>query len=226
VGVVLDNGEQLEARNVLSSAGIVETMRLSGESPETAPPRGQMSFIETISVLDRPPKELGHGQTIVFFNDSETFHWQRPQDDLCDVRSGVICSPNNFLYEGEVLTDGVIRVTLMADYDRWCQLPDDEYRLAKLHWYDRTLASATRFVTDYRHHVIDTDMFTPRTIHRYTWHDNGAVYGAPDKRLDGRTKFEHLYICGTDQGYVGIVGSLLSGILVTNRHLLGDDEVK
>ena len=226
VGVVLDNGEQLEARNVLSSAGIVETMRLSGESPETTPPRGQMSFIETISVLDRLPQQLGHEQTIVFFNDSDTFHWQRPQDDLCDVRSGVICSPNNFLYEGEVLPDGVMRVTLMADYDRWCQLPEDEYRLAKLHWYDRTLESATRFVIDYRHHVIDTDMFTPRTIHRYTWHDNGAVYGAPDKRLDGRTKYEHLYICGTDQGYVGIVGSILSGILVSNRHLLGDDEVK
>jgi phytoene dehydrogenase-like protein len=63
-------------------------------------------------------------------------------------------------------------------------------------------------------------MFTPRTIYRYTWHDNGAVYGAPRKFLDGRTQFENLYICGTDQGYVGIVGSILSGILVANRHLL------
>lgn len=223
VGVELDNGEQLEARNVLSSAGIVETMRLTGETPEAVPPRGQMSFIETISVLDKFPKELGHEQTIVFYNDSPTFHWQRPDGDLCDPRTGVICSPNNFQYEGEVLPDGIMRVTMIADYDRWCQLSDEEYQLAKLHWYDRTLASATRFVTDYRQHVVDTDMFTPRTIHRYTWHDNGAVYGAPDKRLDGRTKFDHLYICGTDQGYVGIVGSILSGILVTNRHLLGDD---
>jgi phytoene dehydrogenase-like protein len=69
-------------------------------------------------------------------------------------------------------------------------------------------------------------MFTPRTIHRYTWHDNGAVYGAPDKRLDGRTKYDNLFICGTDQGYVGIVGAILSGILVTNRHLLGEDLTK
>ena len=86
----------------------------------------------------------------------------------------------------------------------------------------QTLASAARFVPDCRQHVIDMDMFTPRTIQRYTWHDNGAVYGAPEKRLDGRTKFANLFICGTDQGYVGIVGSLLSGILVANRHLLGD----
>lgn len=223
VGVVLDNGQQLEARNILSSAGIVETMRLSGDAAERTPVPGQMSFIESISVLDRLPRELGHDQTIVFFNDSAEFHWQRPQDDLCDVRSGVICSPNNFLYDGAVLPEGVIRVTLMADHDRWRELSDDQYQLAKLRWYDQTLASATRFVPDYRHHVVDTDMFTPRTIHRYTWHDNGAVYGAPEKRLDGRTKYDNVFICGTDQGYVGIVGSILSGILVANRHLLAEN---
>jgi len=223
VGVELDNGQQLSARNVLSSAGIVETMRLCGETTDATPPPGQMSFIESIAILDRLPRELGHDQTIVFFNDSDEFQWQRPQEELCDVRSGVICSPNNFLYDGEVLSEGVIRVTLMADHDRWCQMPEEEYRLAKLQWYDRTLESASRFVPDYRHHVIDTDMFTPRTIQRFTWHDNGAVYGAPDKRLDGRTRYENVFICGTDQGYVGIVGSILSGILIANRHLLAAD---
>ena len=38
---------------------------------------------------------------------------------------------------------------------------------------------------DFRRYVIDTDVFTPKTIRRFTWHDNGAVYGAPDKQLDG-----------------------------------------
>ncbi len=223
VGVVLDNGEELAARNILSSAGLVETMRLSGDASEiTADQRGQMSFIETIAILDQLPKQLGHEQTIVFYNDSDQFHWQRPHEQLCDTRSGVICSPNNFLYDEEVLRDGVMRVTLMADYDAWSSLPEEEYRLAKLQWYDKTLASAARFVPEYRHHIVETDMFTPRTIHRYTWHDNGAVYGAPAKRLDGRTKFQNLYICGTDQGYIGIIGTIISGILVTNRHLLGE----
>ena len=32
---------------------------------------------------------------------------------------------------------------------------------------------------DFRSRVIDTDMFTPTTIRRFTGHDNGAVYGAP-----------------------------------------------
>ena len=68
--------------------------------------------------------------------------------------------------------------------------------------------------------VVDIDMFTPTTIHRFTGHDNGAVYGAPDKRYDGRTHLENLYICGTDQGFVGIVGTILSGITVVNQHFL------
>jgi phytoene dehydrogenase-like protein len=158
----------------------------------------------------------------VFFNDSDRFHWERPRDELCDIRSGVICSPNNYLYGDEDFPEGFIRVTLMADHDRWRALPEDEYRLAKLRWCDRTAASSVRFMPDYRQHVVDTDMFTPRTIHRFTWHDNGAVYGAPDKKLDGTTSIDHLFLCGSDQGFVGIVGAILSGITVANQHLLRD----
>jgi phytoene dehydrogenase-like protein len=134
----------------------------------------------------------------------------------------VICSPNNFAYapdEGE-LADNLIRITALAHYDRWRSLDEENYRLEKLRWYDRTVAAAVRFVPDFRSRVIDTDMFTPTTIRRYTGHDNGAVYGAPCKRLDGTTGIRHLYLCGTDQGYLGIVGALVSGVTMANRHCL------
>jgi phytoene dehydrogenase-like protein len=75
-------------------------------------------------------------------------------------------------------------------------------------------------VPDFRSAVIDTDMFTPTTIRRFTGHVNGAVYGAPEKRYDGTTHLKNLFICGTDQGFVGIIGSVLSGITVANAHLL------
>ena len=68
--------------------------------------------------------------------------------------------------------------------------------------------------------MIDTDMFTPTTIRRFTGHDNGAVYGAPHKQLDGTTQLENLFLCGTDQGFVGIVGCIISGIAMANRHCL------
>jgi phytoene dehydrogenase-like protein len=135
------------------------------------------------------------------------------------VRSGVVCSPNNFVSD-EPLDEGLIRVTMLANYERWRELAEPEYRLAKLHWYDRMLASAVRFLTDFRGHVIATDMFTPTTIRRFTGHDNGAVYGAAKKRYDGTTHLKNLFICGTDQGFVGIIGSIVSGITMANRHLL------
>jgi phytoene dehydrogenase-like protein len=222
-GVVLENGQELQARVILSSAGFVETLRMCddrgvGEVPEP----GQMSFIETVSILDKMPREIGHDRTIVFYNDSPKFDWSVPQHELCDVRTGVICSPNNFDYhagEGQ-LPEGVVRITSIASYDRWSRLDADQYALEKLKWYDRAVASAVRFMPEFRSHVIDTDMFTPTTIRRFTSHDNGAVYGAPRKRLEGTTHLKNLFLCGTDQGFVGIVGSIVSGIAMANKHCL------
>ena len=63
------------------------------------------------------------------------------------------------------------------------------------------------------------------TIVRFTGHDNGAVYGAPDKQLDGKTHLKNLFVCGTDQGFVGIIGSITSGIAMANLHCLRGDTV-
>lgn len=225
VGVVLDNGQQLEARKILSSAGLVETLRLCEDTSRLEPvPAGRLSFTECVSILDCQPAALEFPQTIVFYNDSDRFHWQRP-DELCDVRTGVICSPNNYLYDPADgnLPEGVVRITSLANYDRWNALESEAYALEKYRWYDRAVASAVRFIPDFRQRVIDTDMFTPTTIRRFTWHDNGAVYGAPDKRLDGTTHLKNLFLCGTDQGFVGIIGAIVSGISIANRHLLREE---
>jgi len=217
--LLLDDGREIAARRILSSAGWTETMRLCDHGPPGDRRQvGQLSFCETIATLDVPPKDLGCRRTIVFFNDSPRFHWEKPQD-LCDVRSGVICSPNNFQY-AKPLAEGTIRVTALANFGRWNALDADAYQLEKLRWYDRIVASAVRFVPDYRGHIVDTDMFTPTTIERFTGHDNGAVYGAPDKQQDGTTHLRNLFVCGTDQGLVGIVGSIVSGISIANQHLL------
>jgi phytoene dehydrogenase-like protein len=223
VAVVLENGKTLTAKRILSSAGAVETMRLCNDRSIVEVERaGELTFIESISVLDCQPKEVGFDKTIVFFNDSPEFHWTPPTKDLCDVRTGVLCSPNNYLYspeEGE-LDIGFIRQTSIAHYGRWEALDEREYARQKMRWYDLSTASAVRFVPDFRRHVIDTDVFTPKTIRRFTSHDNGAVYGAPNKRLDGTTHLNNLFLCGTDQGFVGIVGAIVSGISMANQHCL------
>ena len=123
-GVILDDGSQLESRNVLSSAGWVETMRLCDDIVRTSPEEaGRMSFTESVSILDCKPEDLGLKQTIVFYNDSNKFNWERCPG-LCDARTGVICSPNNYLYEPQEseprLPDGVVRITTIANHPQWC----------------------------------------------------------------------------------------------------------
>ncbi|MDR2171500.1 MAG: NAD(P)-binding protein [Planctomycetaceae bacterium] len=220
--IQLSDGSEIEAKNVLSSAGWSETMQLcdcpvAGEHGKQLG-SGQLGFIETISVLDKEPKHIGHDRTIVFFNDSDNFCYEKPNMPV-DLRSGVICSPNNFDYN-ESLGEGLIRITALANFERWKNLPLEEYRKEKQIWYERTLDSAVRFMPDFRKHVIDTDMFTPLTISRFTGKENGAIYGAPDKKYDGKTHLENLFVCGTDQGMVGIIGAIVSGITIANQYLL------
>ena len=222
-GVVLDDGRVIEADNVLSSAGLVETNTLCGDSGPPQPSQaGELSFNEAIFVLDCQPSDLGHNETIIFYNETNDFVYAPPQEP-CDVRSGIICSPNNFRYADDAqLAEGFIRITALANPDYWMSLPDDEYYPAKDEWTDKMLHSALRYLPDFRDHIVDTDAFTPRTIKKFTGHCRGAVYGAPHKVLDGKTHVEDLFLSGTDQGFLGIIGAMLSGITMANNHLLRD----
>ncbi|MBQ1278676.1 MAG: NAD(P)/FAD-dependent oxidoreductase [Thermoguttaceae bacterium] len=219
--IILDNGEEIRAKRYLSSAGWPETMKLCGLPDAAAQlPAGKLGFVETISVLDAPPKKFGHDKTIVFFNDSERFDYRNP-NELVDLRSGVVCSPNNFAYT-EPLEENMIRITALANYDLWRKLSPEEYRRQKLLWYERTLESAARFIPDFRRHVVDVDMFTPLTIQRYTGRERGAIYGAADKKYDGLTPLKNLFVCGADQGMVGVIGALVSGVAIANKYALAD----
>lgn len=221
VGVVLEDGEVLETRHVLSSAGSAETMKLCPHNADPAllPSPGNISFVETIFSLDRPPVELGHETTILFYNDSPRFRYECPGAPV-DLRSGIVCSPNNFDYD-QPLSEGRLRITALANPDDWFPLSEEDYAAEKTRWCARIVESALRYVPEFRSAIVDTDVFTPRTIRKFTGHINGCVYGAPQKALDGRTPVENLYLCGTDQGFVGIIGTMLSGISIANRYLLG-----
>jgi phytoene dehydrogenase-like protein len=220
IGVELETGEILEAKNVLSSAGLVETLRLveGGEAEAERERPGEISFVETIFTLDCLPSELGHDQTVVFYNESPEFHYLRPEVPV-DVRSGIICSPNNFQY-GTQREAGTIRITALADPAPWMNWPEEEYLHQKQYWTEKIVESALRVMPDFRGHIVETDAFTPRTIKKFTGHLNGAVYGSPEKRINGRTHIENLFLCGTDQGFLGIIGAMLSGISIANAYLL------
>jgi len=225
--LILDDGSEVTADRVLSSIGLPETLRLCDppRTEEADANVGALSFAETITITRRPPAAWGWGDdTIVFFNDSDRFDYRAAAEPV-DLRSGVICLPNNFDYGGPDLPEGVFRVTCLASYPRWAGWPEAEYQAAKARWFPEIQRSARRFLppvddATLAAEVVTTDMFTPRTVRKFTGHLNGAIYGAPRKVRDGRTHLENLYLCGTDQGFLGIVGAMLSGISMANYHVL------
>jgi phytoene dehydrogenase-like protein len=219
--LTLANGEELSAVSLISSMGRIETLRrcnpdLMEESFSDS--EGQVSFMESLFALDRDPKDLGYCRSIIFFCTDYRFRYEVPKD-LIDISSGVLCCPNNFQYP-KPLSEGMIRLTNLASFRLWDALPRREYINAKKEWRARALENLFTFFPDFRDSVVFSDTFTPKTILKYTGHANGSVYGSPDKLKDGVTPVQNLFICGTDQGFLGIVGATLSGISMANLHIL------
>jgi phytoene dehydrogenase-like protein len=222
-GAILDDGRHVAARFVISSAGALETARLC-EASSTAPaaPVGH-SFAEGIYCFDGQPVDKGLKDTIVFFNFSPRVAYHRPEG-LTDLRSGVICVPNNYDFGAAKMGEGMLRVTCLANHSAWAALAPEAYARAK----DEASASMLRNALAALPHptslvpedITFRDTFTPLTIERFTGHLGGAIYGTPQKVRDGRTQLDNLFICGTDQGFLGIVGAILGGISIANMHVL------
>jgi phytoene dehydrogenase-like protein len=224
--LVLDSGEEITAEEILSSIGAPETAALIGTDPPASAPPGAITFVETISVFGREPAEWGWGDdTVVFFNDSERLDFACPEEQV-DPRSGVVCIPNNFDYgPARRLADGGIRITCLANYDRWAALPEETYQADKRRWFEVLQRSARRFLppvddAELVRATVATDMFTPRTVTKFTGRMQGAIYGSAVKEPRGRTALANVHLCGTDQGLLGIIGAMTSGIMIANRNVL------
>ncbi len=222
VGVRLDSGQEIRCKRVVSSAGWVETMGLCGEEVAARYPKetlaGRMTFVECISLLDRPLVDLGHDKTITFFNTTEDLAY-RPPESPFETTSGVICCPDH--YEGQRPEhEPALRLTLRAHPKAWFEMPEPQYQAQKQSAWEQGHAAILPFAPDIRPHTIFVDTFTPRTIRHFTGHAYGVVYGSPKKSPAGLTEVEDLFLCGTDQGFLGIIGAMLSGIAMANRHAL------
>lgn len=216
-GVVLENGDILTCDKIISSIGNPETQKLVENENYKKPEIGPLSFCESILCLDKLPKDLDINDTIVFYNKTDIYNYKSP-NDFYDKNSAVICFPNNF--EKDTSDEGIARVTYIANYSKWKSLEKPIYKEHK----DIMAMDAINTIKDvyaqFDANILFKDIFTPTTIERYTGHFNGCVYGSTDKIRDGKTSVENLYLCGTDQGFLGIVGSILSGISMANLHAL------
>lgn len=214
-------GEIYQAPVVLSSMGYPETMKKLSEYSDYSPRVGKMTFTESIMLLDKKPKEMGNDATIIFYNNRPQYLYRKPSD-IFDNQSAVVCFPNNFKHDD--YEDGWIRITNMANYELWKELERSEYLKQKENVFNDSLALAKKLIPKFDANILVKDTFSPTTIERYTGHFGGTVYGSPDKSRDGKTPIQGLYLIGTDQGFLGIVGSMLSGISMANLYGLMDGQ--
>jgi phytoene dehydrogenase-like protein len=220
VAARLSDGTEVLVGQVFSSAGRVETLGLCAPPPAAGPvPVGRLGFFEVIARLARPAARDGFTDCIRFFNTGERFAYAAPATAV-DGRSGVLCCPANFRREpGDDPPSALLRITALASPEHWLGLSAAAYPQAKEQAARSLLAGAAQEtgipgLAD----AWIVDAFTPRTIRRYTGRVNGAIYGSPDKAKDGRTPVDNLFLIGTDQGFLGITGAMLSGISIANQY--------
>ena len=214
LAITLQDGTELHTTQIYSSARLVETSALCGE--DLSPDLGKICFSELILYLTKKPEEFGCRQSVIFFSQKAEFTY-RQTDATADLSSGVICFPDNF--KGiPSREEGTIRFSFKSGYAAWKKLTPEEYRAEK----DRLTAEIITYLENYlpgiSQHITFSDMFTPLTLSRYTGHRGGSIYGSPRKIRNAALPLPGVYLIGTDQGFLGITGSLLSGISIVNRY--------
>lgn len=213
LGVTTKKGEFIQADKVFSSMGLPETLKSA--SYENPAPVGALSFCESLFVTE-DKGYLDHIEdTIVFYNKTDKYLYRKP-DSLYDSESAVFCLPDNYERDNRS-GHGTIRVTYMANYERWVSQSAVDYKETKMKMGAQAWDLSTNII-GFDPKVLYQDVFTPRTIKKYTGHFEGTVYGSSQKNKDGKTPIEGLFVMGTDQGFLGIVGSMLSGISMANLH--------
>ncbi len=220
VAVELENGEQIQCDFLLSTIGSDETFNLL-DTPSPIKDMPRLGFVETIFELSPETKLNKNGNnTIIFFNNGTTFNYAKPTD-LVDFNSGVICMPQNF-QNLDVRPYKEVRTTHLANYDEWKSLSHDKalYTAAKDETAAASLPVAEKILGNFGKNIVYRDTFTPLTIERFTTKKHGAIYGNPIKIKNGDIGYSNLFLAGTDQGFLGIVGSMLSGVSIVNQHIL------
>jgi phytoene dehydrogenase-like protein len=228
VGVKLASGEEIPAETVISTIGAAGTMdllpdSLGGESDDYV---GRISFVESIYLIPSAALQgIRQDATCIFYSDRDRFVYHRPVEAL-DLQVGVINFPANF--QGLPTSDLIqIRVTHPANYEIFRQadqgtagVRSSRYQELKKEWQERSLAKIGKMIGNFSQNIVYQDTFTPLTIERYSGKANGAVYGSPLKVKDGLTRYRNLLMAGTDQGFLGVIGAMLSGVTIVNQQVL------
>ncbi|MDY6854750.1 MAG: FAD-dependent oxidoreductase [Thermodesulfobacteriota bacterium] len=215
VEVITSDGDTIVADAILSSVGINETKELLSENSSEI---SNISLFETVICYDNSILETGIKNTLSFNYDRESFVWNMPR---LHERSPYYSM--SFLYNYSFPKDPPLQIKICTfqSGDDWNNLAEDDYILTK----DKYTSYLKNYLYNEYPSLIEanqiyTDSFSPKTINRFTSHINGAIYGSKAKSFSGKTGYSNLFIIGNDQGGIGIMGALISGIIVSNYNVI------
>lgn len=214
-GIIAGNGRVIRAKAVLSNANIKNTVfRLAGA--ENFPP----DFVEQARSVRinssscqvyfgiRKGETIPHIGDLVFTSSAPAYS----SDELTDFHT----SSRTFSVYYPDTRPGSERYTVVASlngrYPDWRQLAEPEYKLHKQRMIEESLVALEKFIPDIRAKIDWMEAATPRTIERYTTHQNGTSFG---------TKFEGLPVSMNLSEklpglfHAGSVGIIMSGWLGT-----------
>ena len=184
--IITDDEKVYTADQIISTCGLVETEDLLGltDTSSRESKVGNFSIIETISVFKGKPQDFGWDETVIFYNDSKEFRYEKPKGTM-DSSSGVICLPENYQDpENQKVNESRLRITNPANFDKWTTLDEPAYIAEKEKSERIMLEKALNYLPkgqlqkrNFSKATLLQDTFTPKTIKKYTNHKNGALYG-------------------------------------------------
>ncbi|MCG6929148.1 MAG: NAD(P)/FAD-dependent oxidoreductase [Desulfofustis sp.] len=221
IGVTLENGEKILCKHLISTIGLDETRSLLGTRKEVPDDR-RLSFVESIFQIDKRIRDrLPQDRTCIFYSKTRPFTFEQPST-IVGYDSGVISLPFNFrdLNPDDDFIE--IRTTQLANYRKWLSISRDtgQYDAMKCDHTGESCRQIEPIIGSFADGITYSDCFTPLTVERFTGKHAGAIYGSPHKISDGIIGYDNLVIAGTDQGFLGIIGSMLSGVAMVNKHIL------
>ncbi|MEP7167856.1 MAG: NAD(P)/FAD-dependent oxidoreductase [Bacteroidota bacterium] len=238
VGVQLENGEIIKAKNVVSNADPGKTFQLVGEnnlskklSKKLAKTLYSVTSLFLFLTVDMDVRESGFDSGNIWkvrHADLEKIFHEMTADDImneeefpaCFISCPTIKDPASF--NGRHHT---IEVVTFIEYESFLLLVPNgdflsaEYLKFKNRIMEKLLNSVEKLLPGVRNKIVTVDAGTPNTAAYYINATDGNAYGTEKNLMqigpfsyNSRTEIENLYLCGASTMSHGVAGASATGV--------------
>ncbi|MBA66006.1 MAG: FAD-dependent oxidoreductase [Candidatus Marinimicrobia bacterium] len=247
VGVLMENGDKIDSRYVISGAGVVNTFTnmLGGNSAK------EISVVQKMKTIQQTKSyvclHLGLNQSATDLKIKNTNLWiypgydhdnavekyiQNPESEFPVVYVSFPSAKDDSWNEKHPNTATIEAITLsrMSWYDNWNSLKwkkrGDTYEYHKQELSNRILETVLKHVDGIENHIDYNELSTPLTVRDLANYPKGEMYGldhSPDRFrqrwLRPNSGIKNLFFTGQDITTVGVSSALFSGLLTASTVL-------